>query len=81
MPNTTKIVVNNQAYEVIATYTDDNTQKNYIIYTNNQRDNTNKLQVFASLYTLVNNEKVLRPLETNEDQMIIRQVIDTIMKK
>ena len=51
-------------YEVIATYHDDDTNKDYVVYTDKQTDENNNLNLFYSLYSYENN--AIKLLETTE---------------
>ena len=65
-------------YDIIATYHDDLTDKNYIVYTDKQTDENNKLNLFYSLYKTEGNRVKL--LETNafEDKKIGLELIKEI---
>lgn len=65
-------------YDIIATYHDDLTDKNYIVYTDKQTDENNKLNLFYSLYKKEGNRVQL--LETNayEDKKIGLELIKEI---
>lgn len=75
-----KVLENNKEtiYEVIATYHDENTNKNYVIYTDKSVDKERKLNIFYSLYELKDNEIIL--IETNdlEDQKVGLELIKKI---
>lgn len=51
-------------YDIIATYHDDDSNKDYVVYTDKQLDKNNSLNLFYSLYSYENNK--LKLLETNE---------------
>lgn len=61
LPNKTKI-----EYDVILTFKSQVTNKNYIIYTDNNYDQNNKLRVFAATYNPTNNSFIEEPTTTSE---------------
>lgn len=66
--------------DVIATYHDDNTNKDYVIYTDKTLDENRKLNVYYSLYCFENDK--IKLLETNEfeDKKIGLELIKEIGK-
>lgn len=67
-------------YEVIATYHDDSSNKDFVIYTDKKLDENNKLNIYYSLYCFGNNK--IKLLETNEieDKKIGLELIKEIGK-
>ena len=65
-------------YEVIATYHDDNTNKNYVVYTDKSINKDRKLNIFYSLYGLKNNEIILVETSDIEDKKIGLELIKKI---
>lgn len=67
-------------YEVIATYHDDNSNKDFVVYTDKKLDENNKLNIYYSLYSFENNK--IKLLETNEieDKKIGLELIKEIGK-
>ena len=65
-------------YDVIATYHDDITNKDYVIYTDKKTDKSNNLNLFYSVYTYDND--TIKLLETNdlEDKKIGLELIKEI---
>lgn len=65
-------------YEVIATYHDDNTNKNYVVYTDKSINKDRKLNIFYSLYELKNNKIILVETSDIEDKKIGLELIKKI---
>ena len=65
--------------EVIATYHDDNTNKDYIVYTDKTLDENKKLKVYYGLYEKVGNGIKLKEAKTPEEKSIGLQIIKEIL--
>ena len=65
-------------YDVIATFKSEVTNKDYIIYTDNQLDDQEKLKIYASIYNPLTDEFVAVP-ESKEDWNEIYKVLDKVM--
>lgn len=66
--------------KVIATYHDDDTNKDYIVYTDGALTDDNKLKLYYSLYESVNSGIKLIDVESLEDKKIGLQLIQEILK-
>lgn len=66
--------------DVIATYKDDNTNKNYIIYTDRSISKDNKINIFYSLYEKVDNNIKLITIKDIEDKKICLNIINELIK-
>ena len=65
--------------EVIATYHDDDTNKDYIVYTDKTLDENKKLKVYYGLYEEVDNGIKLKEAKTPEEKSIGLQIIKEIL--
>lgn len=65
-------------YDVIATYHDDLTSKDFIVYTDKRMDKNNNLNLFYSLYCYDNNKLKLLETIDLEDQKIGLELIKEI---
>ncbi len=65
--------------EVIATYHDDDTNKDYIVYTDKTLDENKKLKVFYGLYEKVGKGIKLKEAKTPEEKSIGLQIIKEIL--
>lgn len=83
MEHTSFKVINNgkeTICEVIATYHDDNTKKDFIVYTDKVLNSDNKLKLYYSLYENVDNGIKLINVESSEDKKIGLRLIQEILK-
>ena len=83
MEHTSFKVINNgkeTICEVIATYHDDDTYKDFIVYTDRTLTSDNKLKLYYSLYESVNNGIKLINVESPEDKKIGLKLIQEILK-
>lgn len=65
--------------EAIATYHDDDTNKDFIVYTDKTLDENNKLKVYYSLYQRVGNNIKLIDITDPEDKKIGLELIKEII--
>ena len=80
MEFTTKDKLGNEIVcEVIAIYHDDDTNKDYIVYTDKTLDETKKLKVYYGLYEKVGNGIKLKEAKTPEEKSIGLQIIKEIL--
>ena len=79
-------IVNNEGKkiicEVIATYHDDNSNKDFIVYTDKSFDDNQRLNLYYSLYEKQNNNiKLIDIIETEDKKIgleIIKEIINDI---
>ena len=66
-------------YEIILTYQDEKTKKNYMIYTDGLENENGSLNLFGSLYQ-IEQENIL-PIEISslEDQKIIDEILSQLV--
>ncbi len=83
MESTSFKVINNgieTIYEVIATYHDDDSNKDFIVYTDRTLTSDNKSKLYYSLYESANNGIKLISIESLEDKKIGLQLVQEILK-
>ena len=66
--------------DVIATYHDDSTNKDFIVYTDNNYDKNNQLMIYYSLYKYVDNSICLIEITELEDRKIGLQLVQELLK-
>ena len=66
-------------YDVLATYYDDDTRKNYMVYTDKKYDENHQLKLYYSLYEEVDNNIKLIEINDIEDKKICLQLIQELM--
>lgn len=64
--------------EVIATYSDEKTKKNYVIYTDKTK-NQGKLNVYFGLYEIVQDKFVVKKITSEEDKQIVSDMFKEIL--
>ncbi len=67
--------------EILFTFENTKTQKNYIVYTDHTTDENGKLHVFAAVYNPEQSEGQLLPIETEEEWGIIQHLLDNAEKE
>lgn len=74
-------VTNNEGkeveYEVLFTFDSDETNKSYMVYTDDSKDENGNIRVFASSYIPGEETTELLPIETDKEW----KIIDTILKE
>ena len=66
-------------YDVILTFHNDDNDKDYIIYTNNELDNNGKLKIYSSIYD-AKTEKLLGNPKTAQEWEKINKLLDEVFK-
>ena len=66
-------------YEVILTFHNDINDKDYIVYTDNTYDDSNKLKIYAAIYNSFDNSFVGHP-DTQEEWDIINNVLNEVLE-
>ena len=57
------------------------TNKSYIVYTDNTRDEAGNIQVFASIYDPKQENPKLDPIETEQEWKIIETILNTLQEE
>lgn len=74
-------VTNNEGkeveYEVLFTFDSDETNKSYMVYTDDSKDENGNIRVYASTYIPGEETTELLPIETDKEW----KIIDTILKE
>lgn len=68
-------------YDVLFTFESEETNKNYIVYTDNSLDETGNVQVFASVYNPEDENTKLEPIETEKAWKVIETILDTLQEE
>ena len=66
--------------EVLFTYEDEKTKKNYIAYTDNTLDEEGNTKVYASIYDPEKEDQNLQPIETEEEWNMVETILDELQK-
>ena len=68
-----------KCYDVILTFHNDHNDKDYIVYTDNEYDDYQKLKIYASIYNSFDNTFIGHPSTDEEWDVIhnlLREVVD-----
>ena len=65
-------------YEILFTYEDEKTKKNYIAYTDNTLDEEGNIKVYASLYNPDDENSILEPIETEKEWKLIEGILQSL---
>ena len=79
--NTFKVVDNDGneiEFEVLFTFESDETKKNYMVYTDNTRDENGNVRVYASVFKPEADPLELLPVETEREWKIIETILESI---
>mgnify|MGYP004600598611 CR=1 FL=1 len=57
------------------------TQKSYIVYTDNSKDAEGNVQVFASIYDPKQENPKLEPIESDQEWKIIETILNTLQEE
>lgn len=79
--NTFKVVDNDGneiEFEVLFTFESDETKKNYMVYTDNTRDENGNVRVYASVFKPEAEPLELLPVETEREWKIIETILESI---
>ena len=72
---------NEITYDVLFTFESDETHKNYIVYTDNSRDETGNIQVFASIFYPDDENTKLEAIQTEKEWKVIETILDTLQEE
>ena len=68
-------------YDVLFTFESDETGKNYIVYTDNSKDDAGNLEVYASTYDPENPHSKLEAIKTEKEWKVIETILDTLQEE
>lgn len=64
--------------EILFTYEDEKTKKNYMAYTDNTLDEEGNTKVYASIFNPDEENPVLLPIETEEEWKLIEAILSSL---
>ena len=78
-----KIIENGReiSCDILFTFSDDNNNINYIVYTDGTKDEEGDLEIYASRYTLKGNDYYLEEIKTESEWNLIDNMIDAKYKE
>ena len=65
-------------FEVLFTFESDETKKNYMVYTDNTKDENDNVRVYASVFVTDADPLELLPVETEREWKIIETILESI---
>ena len=68
-------------YDVLFTFESDETNKNYIVYTDNTRDENGNIEVYASIYDPENPNSKLEAITTDKEWKVIETILETLQEE
>ena len=68
-------------YDVLFTFESEETNKNYIVYTDNTLDESGNVEVYASIYNPEDPKTKLEPIETEKEWKVIETILDTLQEE
>ncbi len=72
---------NEVVYDVLFTFESDETGKNYIVYTDNQKDEVGNIEVYASIYNPDDPQSKLEAIETEKEWKVIETILNTLQEE
>lgn len=68
-------------YDVLFTFESEQTNKNYIVYTDNSRDEEGNIEVYASIYYPEDENGRLEAIETDAEWKLIETILSTLQEE
>ena len=72
---------NEVVYDVLFTFENDETHKNYIVYTDNKKDEVGNIEVYASIYDPENPNSRLEAIKTEKEWKVIETILETLQEE
>ena len=78
-------VINDRGEEIMCdilfTFDSEETGKSYIVYTDNSKDETGNIQVYASIYDPNAENQKLEPITTEAEWKVIETILNTLQEE
>lgn len=78
-------VINDEGKEVtcdvLFTFDSEETEKSYIVYTDNTKDEKGNIQVYASIYDPEEENPELKPIESEKEWKVIETILETLQEE
>ena len=68
-------------YDVLFTFESEETNKNYIVYTDQTKDENGNIQVYASTYDPEDHNSKLGAIETEKEWKVIETILSTLQEE
>lgn len=67
--------------DILFTFDNEETGKSYIVYTDNSKDENNKVRVFASIYNPNDPKTKLEDIKTEKEWKVIDTILQTLQEE
>ena len=78
-------IINDEGKEVVCdvlfTFDSEETGKSYIAYTDNTKDESGNVQVYASIYDPEEENPELKPIESEKEWKVIETILETLQEE
>ena len=68
-------------YDVLFTFESEETNKNYIVYTDNTKDENGNIEVYASIYDPDDPKSKLEAIKTDKEWKVMETILDTLQEE
>ncbi len=68
-------------YDVLFTFESEETNKNYIVYTDNSKDEDGNIQVYASIYNPEDPKAKFEEIQTEKEWKVIETILNTLQEE
>lgn len=68
-------------YDVLFTFESEETNRNYIVYTDQTKDSNGNIQVYASIYDPNDPNSRLEAIETDKEWKVIETILSTLQEE
>lgn len=72
---------NEIVYDVLFTFDSEETNKSYIVYTDNTKDEAGNIQVYASTYDPDDSNSKLGTIESDKEWSVIETILETLQEE
>lgn len=72
---------NEVVYDILFTFENDENGNNYIVYTDNTRDDVGNIEVYASIYDPDDPQSKLEPIKTEKEWKVIETILNTLQEE
>lgn len=76
-----QIVVDNKIYEIIATVHDDDTNKDFVVYTDSKIDKNKGLTISCTLYHEENGKLISERLTETKEKETAKEIVEEVIEK
>ena len=67
--------------EPLFTFESEETKKQYVVYTDNSKDNNGNVRVFASIYEVTDKGNKLLPIKSEKEWKVIETILQSIQEE